>query len=103
MTDRELLEKAAKAAGGTAYFNSEHRHIKDGRYWNPLDDDGDALRLAVELSIRIGFNPGPYGEIPGFRFFGTPDDPKAAVRQAIVRAAAHLGEHRPADSLGDAQ
>lgn len=49
-TDRELLELAAKAAG--------YEYAKHGGYivvfgipgnWNPLSDDGDALRLAVKL------------------------------------------------------
>ena len=51
-TDRELLELAAKAAGLNysfeygCYFDDEY---EQGCDWNPLDDDGDALRLAVKL------------------------------------------------------
>ena len=50
MTDRELLEAAAKAAGYV------HYHPGDGFYqtWNPLTDDGDALRLAVKLGLQSG-------------------------------------------------
>ena len=60
MTDRELLEKAAKAAGiewyGIAgddtsdclYFDIGPDDVVE---WNPLTNDGDALRLAVRLEI----------------------------------------------------
>ena len=56
-TDRELLELAAKAA--------RYQYAKHGGYivvdgipgnWNPLTDDGDALRLAVRLKIDIEFD-----------------------------------------------
>ena len=59
-TDRELLELAAKAAGlrivdrshpVTLYVESEG--CKGGVRWNPIADDGDALRLAVALKIEI--------------------------------------------------
>lgn len=52
MTDRELLELAAKAAG-----MPWDRWVEDGdASWNPLEDDGDALRLAVKLRIAIAFD-----------------------------------------------
>jgi hypothetical protein len=66
MTDRELLELAAKAAG---YEKVEYHNLKGsmldfryGRdeaiwngedYWNPLVDDCEALRLAVKLQLDI--------------------------------------------------
>lgn len=61
MTDRELLELAAKAAG---YDARQHRngifHLPSpkgrnylGPAWNPLADDGDALRLAVALQLHV--------------------------------------------------
>ena len=57
--DRELLEMAAKAAGITSVGYGRNG-IATGRngpcligYWNPLTDDGDALRLAVKLGISI--------------------------------------------------
>ena len=65
MTDRELLELAAKAAAaaGMAIIDSEagpqilERTSSDGtecyRIWNPLTDDGDALRLAVKLRMCL--------------------------------------------------
>jgi hypothetical protein len=66
-----------------------------GDYWNPLTDDGDALRLAVKLRLSIGFpRPdvvwllGRKGEVTREVVF---NDPYAATRRAIVRAAAEIG------------
>lgn len=65
MTDRELLEMAAKAAGmtdrkwsgsGMALMYDPSRPETTGSIgpdWNPLTDDGDALRLAVKLGISV--------------------------------------------------
>ncbi len=53
MTDRELLEWAAKAAGLpdiTGWTDADW----DTYGWNLFTDDGDALRLAVKL---VGFSP----------------------------------------------
>ena len=84
MTDRELLELAAKAAG-----LEEAKMRIEFNQWNPLTDDGDALRLAVKCAQLFGF----------YRFLrawiaamatenGSPSDPIAATRRAITRAAA---------------
>jgi len=105
MTDRELLELAAKAAG---YLNwtpsTEGLQIETGSsrgatgfHWNPLVDDADALRLAVKLHFKIDVVP--WGTIAtkwnesmyvddAVRHN---DDPYAATRRAIVRAAAEIG------------
>ena len=99
MADQELLELAAKAAGIeiTPHPNAKiARHLvfaAGGKNWNPLTDDGDALRLAVKCAQLFGF----------YRFLrawiaamatenGSPSDPLAATRRAIVRAAADLGK-----------
>lgn len=64
MEDRELLELAAKAAGGIEYdqFKKIFRHLLPmgflGEEWNPLDDDGDAFRLAVSLSMQVVIRKG---------------------------------------------
>lgn len=50
MSDRELLEKAAKAAG---MWDAENGCIDVP--WSPLTDDGDAHRLAVKLRIWIDY------------------------------------------------
>lgn len=95
MTDRELLELAAKAAGeltpswygNEAYFNG----VLDR--WNPLSDDGDALRLAVKLRMDLML----YSTTKGAFVKGQQhsekegEDPYAATRRAIVRAAAEIG------------
>lgn len=116
MTDIELLELAAKAAG--IEFNEKRSptgsialHCPSSfGWWNPLTDDGDALRLAVELKISIHLRPKrvevlswPLPKTP-YGFGGTPfpkvetvepydDNPLAATRRAIVRAAAEIGRN----------
>ena len=110
MTDKKLLELAAKAAGITWI-----RDYKDGpmkvmmpftREWNPLTDDGDALRLAVKLRIIVDVRYGgeeshlEFNEVCYWVEKGRPYkvmkfekgiDPYAATRRAIVRAAAEIG------------
>lgn len=110
-TDRELLELAAKAAGikcrwwkvkewsPTTYASgSMHGRMLSGtsdifgahhtKPWNPLSDDGDALRLAVKLNLL-------YGKVFARNVADNHedgDDIYAATRRAIVRAAAAIGE-----------
>ena len=89
MTDKELLEAAAKAAGyqirwheSWQCFVHENAHnitspptmAGQRLVWVPLSDDGDALRLAVKLRLNI---------------YTSADD--AATRRAIVRVAAAIG------------
>lgn len=107
MTDRELLEAAAKAAGiakptGQGGYVSEDGAFvfyldcegKTARVWNPLTDDGDALRLAVKLDLLAGPDFWHERSIQAAMdaFSGDRQDPYAATRRAIVRAAASLGE-----------
>jgi hypothetical protein len=102
MTDKELLELAAKAA------NYELASTKDGYplwvngvgIWNPLTDDGDALRLAVKLKIAISVDfdrvdvaiTESIGATEYLYELPSPTDPYAATRRAIVRAAAEIGK-----------
>jgi len=118
MNDKELLKLAAKAAGIDGVWTvgadfafdpprpTEEFWLSDeyGNWsieWNPLTDDGDALRLAVKCGISVGpesadvigkslcraswlnktHSLGEYGD----------GDPYAATRRAIVRAAAEIG------------
>lgn len=109
MSDRELLELAAKAnrMGAHWEFYDEHRlnpyrvtwGMTNGLngYWNPLVNDGDALRLAVALGLSITIQPGVYtiavnlnGSVNEDEDHGT--DHYAATRRAIVRTAAKIGE-----------
>lgn len=113
MNDREMLELAAKAFFGQdgfewnscAGFSGCVQYIpKDGRSyvdWNPLDDDGDALRLAVKLRLDISFLEG-FEEITVEDYHCTyraredyKPDMAAATRRAIVRAAAATGQSMP--------
>lgn len=99
MSDRELLELAAKAAGYTLGSTT-----LDDDYWNPLTDDGDALRLAVQLGeagfFRLNFGAGAVStENPTTKplpiLYACEDMDElggaAATRRAIVRAAAEIG------------
>jgi len=103
MTDREMLELAAKAAGIELKWHRSHAEAyarDDEEYWavwNPLADDKDALRLAVKLKLAFAtwgsgacavvFLHGGRGRIVEPH----KDDPYAATRRAIVMAAAEIG------------
>lgn len=93
MTDRELLELAAKAAG--AYRLTKDLYQVDGSDWNPLTDDGDAFRLAVKLKLTITVYGTEtlvvYGDGEKIYEEGR-SDLYAASRYAIVRAAAEIGK-----------
>ena len=100
MNDRELLELAAKAAGiELASKPFIHAHQSDGAlrsdgvYWNPLTDDGDALRLAVKLKLCLLWQHDYLMAYSGDVAERERDlsDPYAATRRAIVRAAAEIG------------
>ena len=115
MTDKELLELAAKAAG---YVIDEHSRngslwawvypvgsLPEGNgdmpifKWSPINDDGDALRLAVKLKIAVTY---PEDESCVRVWYGSMEigplcddlgnDPYAATRRAITRAAAEIGK-----------
>lgn len=100
MDDRELLEMAAKAAGYNAYFWSDKCALmcQEGRpLWNPLTDDGDALRLATDLELNTFHASSACYAMPSddeieasvsYRDAGCK---YAATRRAIVRAAAEIG------------
>jgi hypothetical protein len=96
MTDRELLELAAKACG-----LEEAKMRIEFNQWNPLDDDGDALRLAVKLGLMLdeitqGYMAGhwvaTHTNIESCYELAIPD-PYAATRRAITRAAAEIGRN----------
>jgi len=113
---RRLLELAAKAAGveHEGFDEDEGRDvwwIPDlSRYasWNPIDDDGDALRLSVRLRLSVDHNhtadqqrwvsadrngcEGCYSPVSCVEDEFDEQDRSAATRLAIVRAAAAIGE-----------
>lgn len=97
--DRELLELAAKAAGMTIVARREDGALgldEICSWWNPLADDGDALRLAVKLRISIAEYGNCYARayspiIGGVgRFHQAENDLQEAVRYAIVKVAADI-------------
>lgn len=115
MTDRELLEMAAKAAGLPVEFDAAVGvwwpcgRDEDGdvaEYWNPLEDDGDAFRLAVKLGMEVYVDTHPRGCACTEAQSHTHSTPKnamrsivnhdadvyAATRRAIVIAAAEVGK-----------
>jgi hypothetical protein len=119
MTDRELLEKAARAAG----LKYEHRYVAPDaaqfrglllrpayanhtpEFWNPLTDDGDALRLEAALLIDTRWfkNSVKASALPDsgewlamasevFNENSDTSTKSAAKRRAIVRAAAAIAD-----------
>ena len=88
MNEREVLKLAAKAAG---YWDKE---LKCYTGFDPLIDDGDALRLAVKLSMCLKhhyFDGDWYVMVShekGWSQEKAEPDQYAATRRAIVRAAA---------------
>ena len=100
MTDQELLTMAAKAVGYVTLTNGQAYSPEAGNFdWNPLTDDGDALRLAVQLfrDIHFWFFENSVSVGNELRV-ACGDDPCAATRLAIVRAAAAIGTQMEAKS-----
>ncbi|HCE5959975.1 hypothetical protein [Pseudomonas aeruginosa] len=119
MNDRTLLELAARAAGIKArWFKvNQWRQVGGNRMqtgqddvfgthhrkpWNPLTDDGDALRLAVKLGLTVDIDldeswteidyTADYQDKEIREGHGGGTDPYGATRLAIVRAAAEIGK-----------
>lgn len=115
MTDRELLELAAKAIGGSYWHDartfSDYLVIEQGEpvKWNPANDDGDSRRLQVALSIDLRFGVsdlyGPYahartevrrGDSIDFHEsclpMGLLPDANATARQVVLEVAAAIGQ-----------
>lgn len=110
MDDRTMLELAAKACGyDTSHpWNAERLTLDppvtalciDGvsTGWDPLTDDGQALRLAVKLkmAVEISHRQLVWAASESLQHtieikLDETDDPYAATRRAIVRAAAEIG------------
>ena len=132
--DRELLELAAKAAGVPAYWSTDGTvqarplfvvsvggamgTMPYEEEWNPLKNDSDALRLAVNLKLPLTFinrqtvkctltnkygnelwvDCGNYWDSSDSMYYPFSekygDDPYAATRRAIVRAAALTAKNK---------
>jgi hypothetical protein len=121
-SDRELLEKAAGEFGVPAREEGGYLYAAPGeistsgwgivtwcglgtvQFWNPLVSNDDAFRMMVKLDLHIqpdarhstphtrierhGLHPINVYDVHG-------DDPCAATRRAIVRAAAALADRSP--------
>lgn len=109
-SDRELLELAARAAGTPGKFIE--RMPEDGypnyscgvgragcqKLWNPLTDDGDALRMAAKLEMDICFHSEGAELLnvdPHIYTDSEDGDQMQATRRAIVQAAAEIGRSMP--------
>lgn len=106
-SDRELIELAAKSLGRELSWEKDKisgrdycRFISCADKWRPLDDDGDALRLATALRISIIRDSPNVQEVAvqlGERKTKIQEGvlyqcKHVATRRAIVRAAAYVGE-----------
>lgn len=103
MSDFKLLAMAVKAAGlhvkghrvdaddKFTHFIVGARGKREKTNWNPLTDDGDALRLAVKLNLLHGrvFARGVA------KHHQDGGDIYAATRRAIVIAATEIGRELP--------
>lgn len=106
MTDKELLEMAAKAAGynlgidwdcSTTGIFINGDDLYSGDKWNPLTNDGDALRLAVMLKMQVSVTTESCRAetLPVLGVRVNDNDEFAATRRAIVMAAANAWADKP--------
>lgn len=95
MTDRELLELAAKAAGIELKWMTIVNGPQAGEVfcsnWHPLADDGDALRLAVRVPA-VNLN---WVLMEAWQAHDKEEDRRAYVRRVIVLAAAEFAKAMP--------
>lgn len=107
MTDRELLELAAKAVGNGAQWDCPERGMmvltpdgNDTMTWNPLASDCDAMQLAIDLCFHMRADGGR-SQIDRCMSEAALNSERqgaarlAAMRRAIVRAAAEIGRAMP--------
>lgn len=109
MNDRELVELAAKSSGHeiigwcAGRLGKDWAELSDTSKWNPLEDDGDAFRLACSLGLIVypvartmtGAACSAVADVNGGRLSEAGHaslDVRAATRLAIVYAAAMLAK-----------
>lgn len=107
MTDQELIVLAALATGVDMEAGQEILVFNDvyperQRRWDPLGDDGDALRLAVELGLKFETRKDAVGvfvwlldgnvDVREWGHVREAGSYAAAARLAITRAAAEFGK-----------
>lgn len=105
MTDQEMMELAALAAGYVVMRSRIPGEMlkqkgADWYHWNPKDDDGDSRRLEVALGMQVDIGKAPHESV--YATITTAEnhlvasmklgpDPYAATRLAVLRAAAEMG------------
>lgn len=108
MTDRELLELAAKAAGlniksYTVDNDGKLTHLIVGRKftkervaWNPRTNDGDSRRLQMQLKISLEctthYAAASYQGFVVQKMYGS--DQAATARSAVLQVAAEIGRNK---------
>lgn len=109
MTDREMLELAAKAYADDSVVASPFGFVRVIGFneelqcdvmvaWSPLTDDGDAFRLAVAIKMDISANNDfaqaccVIGHRCIYEEIECNGDALAATRRAITSAAAEIGK-----------
>lgn len=102
LEDRDLLDMAAKASHIYGFVVDAGINTVSNAtpiIWNPLTDDGDALRLAVKLTIHLKLCRhsiiAEWSNTEDDILESRGSDPYAATRRAIVRAAAEIGRSMP--------
>lgn len=101
--DRELLELAAKVVELHGFWVDAGLNVGSDaapKIWNPLTDDGDALRLAAKLKLNVmqgDFSVGVTDEAEIDDVSFVPDESQRlyAIRESIVRAAAEIAKAMP--------
>lgn len=98
MNDKELLELAVMAASIEVRPHPNRNVSKNLIFigskgnWNPLTDDGDALRLAVKLRIGVMHSSRHVAcDLPHDDYAFEEGVTDGHTRRAIVRAAAEIG------------
>jgi len=109
MNDRELLELAAKAVNlpylkPTECYDGSlglevGTNLTKTLNWNPLDDNGDSFSLLICLGLTVSIDlSGNESDVWRYQqnhisiCEAHGNDPYAATRRAIVRAAAEIGK-----------
>ena len=94
MTDRELLKQAAKAYVDKSWHSNPAYMEGFLSSWNPLEDDGDAMRLAVTCGIEFYIEGEGDDEMVWANAIClyTYGNKNSIARRAITLAAASLGE-----------
>lgn len=103
MTDQELIEAAAKAAGlmGEYYpgdeYTNPHMVLENGDPWMPFEDNAAAFSLMVALKLQPVFveTHVACGKLDcdhylGFEYYKDHGDVEETTRYAIVKSAAAL-------------